>query len=168
VTMSETNNADAGSIERVAAGDVFTFSRSDRLFATRRSLAERLEKDRTAIPLVADQLFHPDVPCDCVVRLGSLRVTRFLPDNREVTLAVLQAGNTFLTRAVTDTNPQPTNPPLTDQPLTDQPVTNPQPTDPPRSDSTPPDLYNLADIVLMAIGDTELWILPAEALADEV
>ena len=148
MTMSETNNADTAAVERVSARDVFAFSRSDRLFAARRSLAERLEKDRTAIPLVADQLFHPDVPCDGVVRLGSLRVTRFLPDNREVTLAVLQAGNTFVTRAVTDTNPQPT--------------------DPPRSDSTPPDLYNLADIVLMALGDTELWILPAEALADEV
>lgn len=156
MTMSETNNADPASVKRVSARDVFTFSRSDRLFATRRSLAERLEKDRTAVPLVADQLFHPDVPCDGVVRLGSLRVTRFLPDNREVTLAVLQAGNTFVTRAVTD--PQPTDPPLT----------NPQPADPPRSDSTPPDLYNLADILLMALGDTELWILPAEALADEV
>ncbi len=168
MTTSETNNADGASVERVSARDVFAFSRSDRLFATRRSLAERLEKDRTTIPLVADQLFHPEVPCDGVVRLGSLRVTRFLPDNREVTLAVLQAGNTFVTRAVTDADPQPTDQSLTDQPLTDQPVTNSQPTDPPRSDSTPPDLYNLADIVLMAIGDTELWILPAEALADEV
>lgn len=158
MTTSETNNADGASVERVSARDVFAFSRSDRLFATRRSLAERLEKDRTAIPLVADQLFHPEVPCDGVVRLGSLRVTRFLPDNREVTLAVLQAGNTFVTRAVTDADPQ----------LTDQQLANSHLTDPPRSDSTPPDLYNLADVVLMALGDTELWILPAEALSDEV
>ena len=142
MTTPETNETDAISVEQGSARNVFTFSRSERLFATRRNLAEQLEKDRTAVPLVADQLFHPEVPCDGVVRLGSLRVTRFLPDNREVTLAVLQAGNTFVTRAVTAA-------------------------DQPRSDSLPPDLYNLADVVLMALGDTELWILPAEALADD-
>ena len=142
MTTPETNDTDAISVEQGPARDVFTFSRSERLFATRRNLAEQLEKDRTAVPLVADQLFHPEVPCDGVVRLGSLRVTRFLPDNREVTLAVLQAGNTFVTRVVTAA-------------------------DQPRSDSLSPDLYNLADVVLMALGDTELWILPAEALADD-
>ncbi len=152
MTTRETNDADRASVEQGSVRNVFTFSRSKRLFATRRDLAEQLEKDRTAIPLVADQLFHPEVPCDGVVRLGSLRVTRFLPDNREVTLAVLQAGNTFVTRAVTAADPQLADPPLAD---------------PPRSDSMPPDLYNLADVVLMAVGDTELWILPAEALADD-
>lgn len=130
----------------------FSFSRGDRLFATRRSLAERLEQQKVAIRLVADQLYHPTVPCDAVVRLGSLRVTSFMADDREVTVAVLQAGNTFVTRVDSAAGLRDANPPTAA---------------PSRSDPRRSYLYRLTDVVLMALGDTELWILPAGALADD-
>ena len=118
-----------------ATGATFTFSRHDRLFATRRSLVRQLAEIRRAVPMISDELFHPEVSSDVVVRRGNLRVSHFLPDGREVTLAVLQAGNSFRVRAAGG-----------------------------RSASAGSDLYNLANIVLMALGEAELWVVPAGAL----
>lgn len=117
---------------------LFAFSREDRLFAQKRSLVRELEKERTSIALIADQLYHPPVPVDVVVRLGNLRVSRFLDDGREVTLAILQAGNTFRTRAAES--------------------------DPRLGDSPSSELYRLADVVLMAIREAEIWVLTAGSL----
>ncbi len=95
---------------------------------------ERLEKARQAVQLAPDQLLHPDVPATYVVRLGKLRVSQFLPDGREITRAVLQAGAVLATAA-------------------------------PGRDADPADdVYILHDIVLMALGEAELWRLPPDAL----
>jgi hypothetical protein len=110
--------------------------RDARLFATRRELAARLEREREQRPLIGDELLHPPVPCDLVVRFGNLRISELLPDGREVTRAVLQAGAVCRTRE--DAGESPAGP-----------------------------IYRLRDLVLMALGETEIWILPAGAVADE-
>jgi CRP-like cAMP-binding protein len=135
VTSAERQIETSGREVDAPTGATFTFSRHDRLFATRRSLVRRLEELCRAVSMISDELFHPEVASDVVVRRGNLRVSRFLPDGREVTLAVLQAGNSFRVRAAGG-----------------------------RSASAGSDLYNLADIVLMALGETELWVVPAGAL----
>ncbi len=110
--------------------------RDARLFATRRELAARLEREREQRLLIGDELLHPPVPCDLVVRFGNLRISELLPDGREVTRAVLQAGAVCRTRE----NP---------------------------GESHMGPVYKLRDLVLMALGETEIWILPAGAVADE-
>ena len=70
-----------------------------------------------------------------IVRLGKLRVTQFLPDGREVTRAVLQAGALLTAAEIAAREADPAA-----------------------------DVYHLADMVLMALGEVELWALPPEAL----
>lgn len=95
---------------------------------------ESLEKLKQAVQLAPDQLLHPDVPATYVVRLGKLRVSQFLADGREITRAVLQAGAVL----ATDLQGRDADPAA--------------------------DIYILADIVLMALGEAELWRLPPDAL----
>ncbi len=108
------------------------FDRDARLFATQHELAARLSRERTRQLLVSDELLHPTVPADIIVRRGNLRVTELLPESREVTRAVLQAGATVRTRA--------------------------------DGELPAADVYRLREVILMALGDTEVWILPAGAL----
>jgi CRP-like cAMP-binding protein len=108
--------------------------RGANIFAADPERADRLEKLRQAVLLAPDQLLHPDVPAAYVVRLGKLRVSQFLPDGREITRAVLQAGAVLATAAAgRDADPG-------------------------------ADVYILPDIVLMALGEAELWRLPPDAL----
>lgn len=108
--------------------------RGANVFNTDPERMERLEKLRQAVQLAPDQLLHPDVPATYVVRLGKVRVSHFLPDGREMTRAVLQAGAVLATDA-------------------------------PGKDADPAaDVYILADVVLMALGEAELWRLPPGAL----
>jgi len=109
--------------------------RDAHLFANRPGLMERVEEQRELIPLAADQLLHAQAPRDHIVRRGKLRVTEFMPDGREVTRAVLQAGAVLLTREAEN-----------------------QAADPAA------DRYLINDLVLMALGEVELWALPAGAL----
>ena len=109
--------------------------RDTHLFATRPGLMERLAKERELVSLTADQLLQPDSPHDDIVRLGKLRVSQFLADGREVSRAVLQAGAVLLTRANNDRQADPEA-----------------------------DRYLVDDLVLMALGEVELWVLPAGAL----
>ncbi|MCB1182570.1 cyclic nucleotide-binding domain-containing protein [bacterium] len=111
--------------------------RGAHLFATRPGLMERLEAARRLVPLAGDQLLHPAVPADYVVRRGKLRVSQFLPDGREITRAILQAGAVVLTR---DDDPEAADPAA--------------------------DRYHIEDLVLAALGEVEMWALPAGALAD--
>ena len=106
--------------------------RDTHLFAQRPDLVGRLEKQRERILLAPDQLLHADPDTAYLVRLGRLRVSEFLPDGREVTRAVLQAGALFRTG---DT-----------------------PSDPEA------DIYDLDHIVVMALGDVELWAFPSTDL----
>ncbi len=96
---------------------------------------DKLEPTRELMALATDQLLHTAVPRDHIVRRGKLRVTQFLPDGREVTRAVLQAGAVLLTRTA-----------------------NGQEADPQA------DRYLINDLVLMALGEVEMWALPAGAL----
>ena len=115
--------------------DHLVIRRDTRLFATRPDLMERLEKQRELIHLAADQLLHAEAPRDHIVRRGKLRVTQFLPDGREVSRAVLQAGAVLLTRRQDDQAADPVA-----------------------------DRYLVEDLVVMALGEVELWALPAGAL----
>jgi hypothetical protein len=112
-------------------GAVFLLRRDAHLFSHQPGIAERLAGVRSALPLAPDELVHPDVPADYLVRLGKLRLSQLLPDGREVTRAVLT-----------------TRPP--DEAAAD-PAT---------------DAYPLGDVILMAMGEAELWALPAGALAE--
>ena len=82
------------------------------------------------LPLAPDQLLHAAMPAGYLVRRGRLRVTQLLPDGREITRAVLQAGAGLETRADGVADPQ-------------------------------SDAYPLADVILAALGETELWQVPA-------
>lgn len=108
------------------------------LFSSNQRDVEKLEQNSRVIRLIPDQLFHPKEPAEFLVRLGKLRVSRFLPDGREITRAVLQAGSAFKTL---DADRLGTDPAA--------------------------DIYDLADIVLMALGEGELWALPPGTLPTE-
>ncbi len=113
--------------------------RRTEVFTNQGSLVEQLERDREKILLASDQLFHPTLDREYLLRLGKLRVSEFLEDGREVTRAVLQAGG-----AVTVTN------------------------SPVHGENPATDVYNLPDLVLMALGETELWSLPPGSLKDHI
>lgn len=104
--------------------------RDANVFAERQDLRAKLEKERQVVRLAPDQLLHPETPAAYVVRLGKLRVSEFQADGREITRAVLQAGATFTT-AGEDQGADPAA-----------------------------DVYILGDLVLMALGEAELWQLP--------
>jgi len=104
------------------------------VFTSEPGRAERLEKTREAVPLAPDELLHPEVPAVYVVRRGKLRVSEFLETGAELTRAVLQAGAAFTTHAGD------------------------------RDADAADDAYILHDIVLMALGEAELWRLPPGAL----
>ena len=109
--------------------------RQRNLLAEQPELRRRLEQEREVVQLAPDQILHADAPATYLVRLGKLRISEFLDDGREITRAVLQAG------AVLDT-------------ATDG-----------RPAQAAADVYVLRDCVLMALGETELWLLPAGRLA---
>ena len=111
-----------------------TLHRGPNLLAERPDLRERLEKEREVDQLAADQILHATAPATYLVRLGKLRVSEFLTDGREITRAVLQAG------AVLET-------------AMDGAATDPE-----------ADVYDLRECVLMALGEAELWLLPAGRL----
>lgn len=117
------------------APDLLLLHREAHLFARRPGLMEKLAAERETISMAADQLLHPAVPRDHIVRRGKLRVTQFLPDGREITRAVLQAGAVMLTRPGAERMADPAA-----------------------------DRYLISDLVLMALGEVELWALPASAL----
>ena len=112
-----------------------TVHRDAHLFSSRPQLAEKLARIRTRVLLAPDQLLHPEVPRVYIVRLGKLRVSQFLPRGAEVTRAVLQAGALVITGEI------------------------------PAGEADPAaDVYYLSEMVLMALGEVELWALPADAL----
>lgn len=108
------------------------FSRDSHFFVDNASRVDELKEVRKLLLLTSDQLLHPAVPADYVVRKGKLRISQFLPDGREVTRAVLQAGSVFSTHTSDDDGDKPAA-----------------------------DLYILSGIVIMALGETELWALPS-------
>jgi hypothetical protein len=114
---------------------ILTVSRDAHLFSTQPLLAEKLEQTRQRIQLAPDQLLHAEVPMAYIVRLGKLRVTQFLPRGIEVTRAVLQAGSLLTTEEISEGEADPAA-----------------------------NVYYLAEVVLMALGEVELWALPRTAL----
>lgn len=103
--------------------------RETHLFAQQPDLAARLALDRRVLPMAPDELLHAVTPAGYLVRRGRLRVTQLLPDGREITRAVLQAGAGLETRKSGGGDPD-------------------------------RDAYPLADIILAAIGEAELWQVP--------
>lgn len=119
----------------------FSLLRNSHYFSNRPGAAEKLESLCDPVRLVPDQLLHPGGPADWVVRRGKLRLSQFLPDGREITRSVLQAGSVFFTR---------------------HPAAGAKPVDDPEADR-----YVLADIVVMALNEGEVWRLPRGALGLE-
>jgi hypothetical protein len=113
-----------------AAAPLLCLRRDAHLFAHQPELAARLALDRRVLPMAPDELLHATTPAGYLVRRGRLRVTQLLPDGREITRAVLQAGAGLETREGGATDPH-------------------------------RDTYPLADIILAALGETELWQVPA-------
>ena len=114
---------------------VLTIRRDAHLFSSQPLLTEKLEQTRKRILLAPDQLLHPEIPMAYIVRLGKLRVTQFLPNGTEVTRAVLQAGALLTAAEVSHVKADPAA-----------------------------DVYYLSEMVLMALGEVELWALPAATL----
>ena len=121
----------------------FVFARDARLFTRPPAVIARLEARRRVLPLAPSQLLHPPVPADGVVRLGQLRVSEFLPDGREVCRAVLQAGAWFRTQAWAKAGEAKAG-----------------------EAAAGPETADLADIVLMALAEAEVWLLPAGLLEE--
>jgi len=117
---------------------VLTIRRDAHIFSARPLLAEKLEQTRKRILLAPDQLLHPEIPMAYIVRLGKLRVTQFLPGGAEVTRAVLQAGALLTTGKVSSGEADPAA-----------------------------DVYHLSEMVLMALGEVELWALPTPTLEQD-
>lgn len=117
------------------AVNTVSLHRDTHLFVSRPELAERLAKSRERIVLAPDQLVHAVPDRAYLVRLGRLRVSELMDDGREITRAVLQAGAMFRTSADAESVPD-----------------------------AGADVYDLAHIVLMALGEVELWSLPPEEL----
>jgi len=117
------------------ASPVLAIRRDAHFFSARPQLAEKLEQTRKRILLAPDQLLHPEAPMAYIVRLGKLRVTQFLPTGAEVTRAVLQAGALLTTENLSSGEADPAA-----------------------------DVYHLSEMVLMALGEVELWALPTGAL----
>lgn len=117
------------------AKTIVSLHRDTHLFASRPDLAERFAKSRERILLAPDQLVHAAPDRAYLVRLGRLRVSEFMDDGREVTRAVLQAGAMLRTSADRDSLPD-----------------------------AEADTYDLSHIVLMALGEVELWSLPPHEL----
>ncbi len=134
-----------------------TFAREARLFVHDHSLRERFGADLQVGRLAPDEIFLAPVPADIAVRLGKLRVSEFLPDGREVTRAVLQAGAVLRTRTGSSARPHPG----TENEGVERAVSS---ADLP-VDELPPADYDLGNISLMALCESELWIFPADTLA---
>jgi hypothetical protein len=120
------------------ARQILTFRRDTHFFSAQPALAEKLERVRKRIQLAPDQLLHPATPMAYIVRLGKLRVSQFIPDGAEVTRAVLQAGSLLTTDEIAGGEAD-----------------------------TAADVYHLGEMVLMALGEVELWALPLEALEQD-
>lgn len=112
--------------------------RNTHLFSNRPQEVAKAEQQRRSVRLIPDQLLHPEEPADYIVRRGKLRISQFLDDGREITRAVLQSGSAFRIRSGGD-----------------------------ESIDAAADRYVLADIVLMALGEGELWSLPPGTLVLE-
>lgn len=114
------------------------FRRRTEIFTRQSDRVEGLARKSLVIQLAPDQIFHLETNREYLVRRGKLRVSQFLDDGREVTRAVLQAGSILMVTPTGD-----------------------------HGDNPAADLYNLPDMVLMALGESELWSLPPGSLETE-
>ncbi len=118
-------------------GAVLVFGRNSHFFVKNSGMVEELESRRELVQLASDQLLHPSVPRYYIVRKGKVRISQFLDDGREITRSVLQAGSVFYTRQALD-----------------------------HGDKPAADLYCLSGIVIMALGESELWAFSENQLDD--
>ena len=116
---------------------VLLFTRNSHFFVANAGMVEELEARRELMVLASDQLLHPVVPRHYIVRKGKVRISQFLDDGREITRAVLQAGSVIYTQQAEDPGDKPAA-----------------------------DLYCLSGIVIMALGEAELWAFSENQLAD--
>lgn len=113
----------------MTAGATLIFGRNDHFFGDNAGMVEELQQRREMVVMASDQLLHPQVPRYYIVRKGKVRISQFLDDGREITRSVLQAGSLFRTQRAEDTRDKPAA-----------------------------DIYSLSSIVIMALGEAELWV----------
>lgn len=114
---------------------VFTFVRNARVLLSGSEQNRRLAADALISELKSGDALALGDPCDAVVRQGNLRVCERLPSGREVTRAVLQTGAIYRVRESSADV----------------------------SEAADSSLYSLAVIELIALTDTEIWMLPVGA-----
>ena len=129
--------------EKDPVSPLLVLNRNADLFARRRDFTDQLAGRARVIKLAPDQILHPEVPREFLVRLGKLRISQFFEDGREVTRAVLQAGAVL---------------------RTELPGTGTEPTGP----APAADVYRLDSVVLMALGEVDLWSLEPGSLPDDM
>ncbi len=132
-----TRETDSDTTAATSAPAWIRLRRGARLFARQSFPSERPPAGAAALRLASSQLFPAEREGAVVVRRGRLRVTEFLPDGREICRAVLQSGSYLLVSAA---------PPVDDDGR---------------------GILSLERCVLMALGETELWLLPPGALQED-
>ncbi len=115
---------------------VLRICRKAHLFVTQSPLMDSFKNTHERVVLAPDQLVHPPIPADYVVRRGQIRISQFLPNGREVTRAVLQAGAFFTTRQLNTSYAK-------------------------QTPNNAADIYILADIVVMSLDEAVLWSVPS-------
>ncbi len=126
--------------QSAGAGEL-ALGRAARIFSGRPGLSRSLGREARVVPLAANQIFRPEPGLEVVIRLGRLRISEFLPDGREVCRAVLQAGSYLVARS------------------TAEPESNDSAPGPERRN-----VFPLDRMLVMALGRTDLWVLPAGTL----
>ncbi len=92
-------------------------------------------RNTKVLSLLPNQLLHPEPRSAYLVRGGRLRVSQLLADGREITRAVLHGGAAF---TVLDGQARDADPAH--------------------------DIYPVERVILMALAETEIWILPPGTL----
>lgn len=121
----------------MTGGAILIFGRNSHFFVDNANKVEELENRRQLVVLASDQLLHPVIPRHYIVRKGKVRISQFLEDGREIVRAVLQAGSVFYTQQAKD-----------------------------HGDKPAADLYCLSSLVIMALGEAELWAFAKNQLDD--
>ena len=109
--------------------------RSDHQLLRKGARRDHPPRNAKVLSLLANQLLHPEQPGGYLVRSGRLRVSQLLDDGREITRAVLHGGSAF---AVLDGQSGDADPVL--------------------------DIYPLERLILMALSETGIWLLPPDTL----
>ncbi len=113
------------------SGLLLQLTRAEHPLPADQGKGDRPPRRADVIPLLANQLLHPDRTGRYLVHRGGLRISELLPDGREITRSILHAGSIF---TVLDGHEKEADPRR--------------------------DIYAVERLILMSLSETEIWILP--------